>query len=189
MDSVLIVSGSEQGSSTLVKLLASEGFNDIDSAESGADGRQKLAAHAYDLVLINTPLSDEFGDGLALDITEETDAGVVLIVKGKQEADIESRVAKYGVLVLGRPLPIPLFRKAIHLMEAVKNRLGGMKNENVKLRQKIDDIHVINRAKGILMEYLSMTEPQAHRYLERQAMDLRITKIEVAKRLLSTYEN
>ena len=82
-----------------------------------------------------------------------------------------------------------MFSKAVRLTEAMRNRLGGVKKENVKLRKKIDDIRIINRAKCILMEYLSMTEPQAHKYLERQAMDLRITKIEVAKRLLSTYEN
>ena len=51
-----------------------------------------------------------------------------------------------------------------------------------------DDIRIINRAKYILMEYLSMTEPQAHKYLEKQAMDMRLTKIEVAENLLSTYD-
>ena len=71
----------------------------------------------------------------------------------------------------------------------MQKRLGGVQKENVRLKKQIDDIRLINRAKCILMEYLSMTEPQAHRYLEKQAMDLRITKAEVAKSLLSTYEN
>ena len=34
-----------------------------------------------------------------------------------------------------------------------------------------------------------MTEPQAHRYIEKQAMDLRITRREVAEGIISTYEN
>ena len=59
----------------------------------------------------------------------------------------------------------------------------------MRLKKQIDDIRLINRAKYILMEYLSMTEAQAHRYLEKQAMDMRITKAEVAKSILSTYEN
>ena len=64
-----------------------------------------------------------------------------------------------------------------------------MQSENAKLQRKLDEGRIIDRAKGILIKYLSMTEPQAHKYLERQAMDLRISKTEVAKRLLSTYEN
>ena len=71
----------------------------------------------------------------------------------------------------------------------MQKTLGGVQKENVRLKKQIDDIRLINRAKYILMEYLSMTEAQAHRYLEKQAMDMRITKAEVAKSILSTYEN
>ena len=71
----------------------------------------------------------------------------------------------------------------------MQKTLGGVQKENVRLKKQIDDIRLINRAKYILMEYLSMTEAQAHRYLEKQAMDMRVTKAEVAKSILSTYEN
>ena len=71
----------------------------------------------------------------------------------------------------------------------MRRRLNGVRVENVRLRKKIEEIRLINRAKYILMEYLSMTEQQAHRYLEKQAMDLRITKIQVAENLLSTYDS
>ena len=57
------------------------------------------------------------------------------------------------------------------------------------LQKKIEDGNIINRAKAILMEYLSMSEAQAHKYLEKQSMDLRLPKIEVAKNLLSTYDS
>ena len=71
----------------------------------------------------------------------------------------------------------------------MQKTLGGVQKENVRLKKQIDDIRLINRAKYILMEYLSMTEAQAHRYLEKQAMDMRVTKAEIAKSILSTYEN
>lgn len=189
MDSVLIISANEQSVASFSQLLKSERCSVINSGKSGADGRRHISEHDYDLIVINSPLPDEFGDGLALDISNTTDSGVILVVKSEHEAEIESRVSPYGVFVLGKPLSRQMFSKAVRLTEAMRNRLGGVKKENVKLRKKIDDIRIINRAKCILMEYLSMTEPQAHKYLERQAMDLRITKIEVAKRLLSTYEN
>ena len=38
------------------------------------------------------------------------------------------------------------------------------------------------------MQYLKFTEQQAHRYLEKQAMDLRVTKNEVALKVIKMYE-
>lgn len=143
----------------------------------------------YDFVLVNAPLPDEFGDMLASDIAENTSLGVLLLVRNEIEYEIEHKLSNTAVFVLGKPLSRTLFFKAVRLLEATKIRMSGIKKENIKLQKKIEDIRIINRAKYILIEYLSMTEPQAHRYLERQAMDLRLTKIEVAKHILSTYEH
>lgn len=51
-----------------------------------------------------------------------------------------------------------------------------------------DEIRFINRAKLALMLYLNMSEPMAHRYIEKRAMDMRVTKKEIAKNILKTYE-
>ena len=61
--------------------------------------------------------------------------------------------------------------------------------ENKKLLQKIEDIRIIDRAKCLLISYLNMSEPEAHKYIERQAMDMRITKRQVAEGIIKTYEN
>ena len=48
---------------------------------------------------------------------------------------------------------------------------------------------MVDRAKCILIQYLNMTEPQAHRYIEKQAMDLRVSRREIAQGILQTYES
>lgn len=190
LESVLIISANEQSIISFSQLLKAYGYQIIDSTKSGADSRRHISDRGeYDLVIINAPLTDEYGDLLANDIAQNTNSGVVLTVKSEVEFEIESRTSEYGVFVLAKPLSKQLFYKAIKLLEASRNRINGVKKENIKLQKKIDDIRIINRAKCILMEYLSMSEPQAHKYLERQAMDLRLTKVEVAKRLLTTYES
>jgi response regulator NasT len=57
-----------------------------------------------------------------------------------------------------------------------------------RLENKIEEARLINRAECILIQYLKLTEPQAHRYIEKQAMDKRLSKLEVAKSILTTYE-
>ena len=54
--------------------------------------------------------------------------------------------------------------------------------------EKIKEIRLVNRAKWLLIECLSMTEPEAHRYIEKQAMDLRISKREAAENIIRTYQ-
>ena len=61
-------------------------------------------------------------------------------------------------------------------------------NENFKLQRKIEEIRLIDRAKCILIQYLQMTEPQAHKYIEKQAMNLRQSRVQMAESILKTYE-
>ena len=61
--------------------------------------------------------------------------------------------------------------------------------ENEKLRHIVEDMKIINRAKLLLITCLNMTEQEAHRYLEKQAMDMRMSKMQIAMQVIKTYEN
>ncbi len=52
----------------------------------------------------------------------------------------------------------------------------------------MEEIRLVNRAKWILIDVLGMSENDAHRYIEKQAMDRCVTKAEVARGIISTYE-
>ena len=54
--------------------------------------------------------------------------------------------------------------------------------------EKMEEIRIINRAKWLLIEQLKMTENEAHRYIEKQAMDRCVTRRTVAENILSTYK-
>jgi response regulator NasT len=61
--------------------------------------------------------------------------------------------------------------------------------ENAQLKQKIEDIRVIDRAKCILISSMKMSEQESHRYIEKQAMDMRSSRRIVAEGILKRYEN
>ena len=65
----------------------------------------------------------------------------------------------------------------------------SLQSENTKLHQKIQEIRLVDRAKCTLIQDLHMTEQDAHRYIEKQAMDLRMTRREIAEEILKTYES
>lgn len=188
MDNVLVVSSSDKGKDFLAEFLVAQDFTKITTVKSGGEARRLLNQNEFELVVINAPLKDESGEELSLMVTDISMAGVILIVKSEIADDVSAKVEDYGVFVLPKPLSRIMFFQALKLMGASRRRILGLQHENVQLQQKIEDIRLVDRAKCALIQYLNLTEPQAHRYIEKQAMDRRISKKEVAEGILNTYE-
>lgn len=188
MNTVLIVSSSEKSYAFFEELLAADSYKEITIAKRGGEARRLLIERDFDLCIINAPLADEFGTELALHLAEKSTAQILLIVKSELADDISAKVEDYGVFVVAKPLNRQIFWNAMKLMTAAYHRIRGLQKQNIQLQKTIEDIRYINRAKCILIEYLKMTEDEAHRYIEKQAMDMRITKKEVATSILKTYE-
>lgn len=186
--SVLAVSASLKFVETLRTLLPEGRYGPVTVLHDAAAARRALAENSYDLVLINTPLPDEFGTRLALDACESSSAGVLLLVKVEHCPDIEAQVSAHGVLTLAKPTSAQLFAQTLRLLCITRERLRGMEKKAVTLQEKMEEIRLVNRAKWLLIEELKMTEQEAHRYIEKQAMDRCVTRRAVAEQILSTYQ-
>ena len=186
--SVLAVSASLKFVETLRTLLPEGRYGPVTVLHDAAAARRALAENSYDLVLINTPLPDEFGTRLALDACESSSAGVLLRVKAEHCPEIEAQVSAHGVLTLAKPTSAQLFAQTLRLLCITRERLRGMEKKAVTLQEKMGEIRLVNRAKWLLIEELKMTEQEAHRYIEKQAMDRCVTRRAVAEQILSTYQ-
>lgn len=188
MDSVLILSNTNTTLGIISDLLNSQPFSRIVTAQNCAEARRDLISDQFDLIIVDSPLPDEFGDDFSLYAAEQTDAGIILIVNNDKVYDISPDIEDSGVFVLPKPVTPEFFYQAVKLLIASRKRVQVLENENVKLQKKIDEIRLIDRAKCILIQYLQMTEPQAHKYIEKQAMNLRQSRLQTAESILKTYE-
>ncbi|MBR4627739.1 MAG: ANTAR domain-containing protein [Ruminococcus sp.] len=189
MNRALIVEPFPETADTLRQQLAAEGYGIIATAVSGSEARRLIAGEAEpELVVIDTPLPDEFGQELSVMIAENTSAGIILICSGDIADDVGDKVSGSGVCVISKPLNVHQLSRSVKLVSATRSRMMGLKKENADLLTRIDEMRLINRAKCTLMQYLKFTEPQAHKYIEKQAMNTRQTRREVAMRILATYE-
>ena len=186
--SVLAVSASLKFVETLRTLLPKGRYGPVTVLHDAAAARRALAENSYDLVLINTPLPDEFGTRLALDACESSSAGVLLLVKAEHCPDIEAQVSAHGVLTLAKPTSAQLFAQTLRLLCITRERLRGMEKKAVTLQEKMEELRLVNRAKWLLIEELKMTEQEAHSYIEKQAMDRCVTRRAVAEQILSIYQ-
>lgn len=185
----LIISKTQQSTESLAKLLKTEGYEDVIGANSSANAKEFIQQKSFDLILINVPLAKETGLDLALYSAKETRACVVVIISEEHANAILDEMSKCGVLVISRPVNKHLFHHYLMFTDCFKKRILGIEQENDSLKHMVEEIKIVNRAKLLLMQCLSMSENQAHRYLEKQAMDMRMSKIQVAKQVIKTYEN
>ncbi|MDD6278829.1 MAG: ANTAR domain-containing protein [Oscillospiraceae bacterium] len=188
MERALIVSNSVRNTDTMQRLLDINGFFKLTKASSGSHARRIISDSEFELVIIDSPLPDEFGHELAITISEVTAAGIILICRNDIAADMGERVSDSGICVISKPFAADAFLRLLKKIRDTRARMLGSKKENVSLLTKIEEMRLINRAKCTLMQYLKFTEPQAHRYIEKQAMNNRQTRKEVALKVLAAYE-
>lgn len=189
MKKALLVSSSEQGSSLLTNLLRSEGYSQISVTDNPKTSRKLVGNDEFDLICINAPLSEENGIELSRHFAETTRSSVVIIVPQKNADEVNDLLTEHGVLVIAKPVNKHLFHHFLQFTDCFRTRMLCVTEENEKLRHMVEDMKIINRAKFLLISCLNMTEVQAHRYLEKQAMDQRESKLVVAKQVIRTYEN
>lgn len=189
MESVLIVSSNEKAADALVPMLREFGHMSVSMSKSGAEAKRALIVNEYDLVIINAPLSDEYGYELAEVILKNSVSSCLVVVRAEHFESVSARLEMVGALCIAKPVNRLMFSQTLRCISATRNRLLGLRQENIKLQKKIEEMRVINRAKFALMQYLNYDEAQAHRYIEKQAMDKRVTKYQIATRIIKTYEN
>ena len=186
--SVLIVTATDSFTEKIMPLLPVTDYWPVTVVRSIGEARRKISETAFDIVLINAPLPDDFGMRLAVDICTGSGAGVLLLVRNDQFDDIYARVVSYGVLTLSKPTSMQMVAQNLRILCVTRERMRQMEAKQATVEEKIEEIRLVNRAKWLLIECLGMTEPEAHHYIEKQSMDRRISKREVAETVIKTYQ-
>ena len=87
-----------------------------------------------------------------------------------------------GTIKVGRSI-----REQALTLYALRERLRKLEAKQQSVEERMEEIRLVNRAKWLLIQCLNMTEAQAHRYIEKQSMDTRVSKREVAQDIIKTY--
>lgn len=188
MNQYLLLASSEKPREYLAAMLCAQGNARIDTATSASAARRILLEREYDVVLINTPLADESGIEFALDLSAQGTASVILFVRAEAADQVQDQVEHHGIYVVQKPILRPVLQSALRFVWASHHRMEQFTKKQNQLKQQLEDVKIIDRAKCCLIEFLGMSEATAHRHIEKQAMDLRKSRRSVAEDILRTYE-
>lgn len=184
--SVLVASASESFLNALSPLLPERNFSPIHTAASISSAQRALAERNYDFAIINSPLPDDAGIRFAIDACGKGTV-VLILVKSEIHEAVHAKVLKHGVFTLPKPISKQTLTQAFRWMASARELLRRAEKKNLSIEEKMEEIRLVNRAKWLLITELKMDEPQAHRYLEKQAMDFCMTKRQVAEDIIHTY--
>ncbi len=187
MQKILIAGKTQQICESIADLLPDAEYNTFFLTD-GIHMRS-IDVKDFDIIIISTPLEDEFGLDLAAELHGKTSASLIVITKGELAKEVQSKIKFTGAFVIGRPCSKTTLLQAVKFAEVAGESVKRLTEEKTRLEQQIEDIKIINRAKACLMEYLKLTEEQAHRHIQKQAMDLRRTQKQVALDILKMYVN
>lgn len=184
MAQALIVSTAEYVSK-FSAMLTEVGFADVCQAHSGIEARRLIVEREYALLIINAPLADEFGYDLAIYAAENTTMSVLILVRGDMSDAIENKVEDYGVVVMSKPVTGEGLFKTLKALYANHNRISSIVQSNRRLQDKLEELKLVDRAKCLLIAREGMSEEDAHKYIVSAAMDMRVSKKQIAEKIIS----
>ena len=186
---LLIVSSSEHFNHSLLEIIDLSIYSPVVCSTSITDAKRRFLERNYDLVIVNAPLPDEFGFEFASDVCAEGCTCSLLFVRSEFFSEINVKATQHGILALSKPSSSFLIQQALGILCSVTERLRKMEQKTFDAEAKIQEIRLVNRAKLLLVEQLKMTESEAHRYIEKQAMDRCVTRRTIAESIIATRDS
>ena len=182
--SALLVSASEAQTKRIGALLTRARIVPFEHADS-----VRQALDLFDAGVIAEPVTGSSGQELALQLKKRRCMAVLLLAEPTHADAAAALLEQSGVLVLPNDAPEALIVQTIRLLAAVRIQLEQMQHKTEKLEAKVADIRIINRAKLLLVQHLQMTETEAHKYIEKQAMNTSKPRRTIAENIIRTYED
>lgn len=189
MQKALIVSSGEVLTGLFVEMLAEMTEEEPVIVKTCGEARRMLIDRSFDLCIVNAPLPDETGFRFSTDVIGTKCNQVILVLKQELLAEVSDKVEDYGVFTVGKPLSKTTFWTALKMANAAYNRLNRVRDENDRLKRKLDELKLLSRAKILLVEKEGLSEEEAHKKIEKEAMDYRLTRVQVAKDIINLYED
>lgn len=185
--SVLLVSASERFTAAMKELLAQLPFDPVCVASSVNAAERLTAERSFDCILVNSPLPDDPGVRFSVRSCANRETVVLLVVPSELHGQVHDRVAEQGVFTLAKPAPRGAVLQALSWLVSARERLRKVSDKIQPLEKRMEEIQLVNRAKWLLVSQLKMSEPDAHHYIERQAMNRCLSKGKVAQEIISLY--
>ncbi|WP_040161692.1 ANTAR domain-containing response regulator [Nigerium massiliense] len=168
----------------LIELLAGEGYDVVGEAGDGEEALALARELKPDLVVMDVKMPKMDGITAAKEIANDRIAPVVMLTAFSQR-ELVDRAREAGAMAyVVKPFDSSDVVPAIELAMARYAEIRAVEEEVLDLNERLESRKAVDHAKGLLMEGLGLSEPEAFRWIQKTAMDLRKSMREVAESVI-----
>ena len=167
----------------LVEMLQEAGYTVVAQAANGEEAIALATEHKPDLAILDVKMPILDGISAAEKIIS---IAPVLMLTAFSQRELVERARDAGVMAyVVKPFTIGDLVPAIEIAISRHSQMRSLAEEVADLHERLETRKIIDRAKGILMKALNLSEPEAFSWIQRAAMDRRLTMKEVAHAVIS----
>jgi response regulator NasT len=167
----------------LVEMLTESGYEVVAQAENGAVAVQLAKLHKPDLAILDVKMPEMDGITAAEQIIS---IAPVLMLTAFSQRDLIERARDAGVMAyVVKPFSINDLLPAIEIAISRHRQMKSLESEVADLYDRLETRKIIDRAKGILMKAMNLSEPESFNWIQKTAMDRRISMKQVAQAVIS----
>lgn len=164
----------------IVESLRAAGYDVVGEAASGQEAVDLVREHEPDVVVMDVKMPGKDGITAAQEIGEDNLAPVVMLTAFSQQSLVEKAADAGAMAYVVKPfVPEKLF-PAIEVAISRFDQMNALRDEVSDMKARFEARKRVDRAKGLLMENMGLTESEAFRWIQKTSMDRRLTMQEVA---------
>ncbi|HET7690429.1 MAG TPA: response regulator [Nocardioidaceae bacterium] len=169
----------------LAEMLAEEGYDVVGQAGDGEAAIELAEQHRPDLVILDVKMPKLDGIAAAQRIAERRIAPVVILTAFSQRELVERARDAGAMAYLVKPFTKNDLMPAIEMAVSRFAELQMLEAEVLDLTERLETRKLVDRAKGVLQQKLELSEPDAFRWIQKTAMDLRLSMRQVAEGVIT----
>lgn len=184
--SVLLISSSKNFTNGIISALTGNEY-ELTLSDTIQKAKRILIDKDFDIIIVNAPVIDEFGVEFAIDEAIRDISGIVIFVKPELESEVYYKTFEYGILTLTKPTSKGTLLQTLRLLSATILKKENMREKPKDMKTRLEEIRIVNTAKMLLIEHKHISEDEAHKYIEKRAMNLRKSKVKIATEIIDEY--
>lgn len=181
--SVLLVSRDSKIVSQISAFLVPPLF-ELTTTSDFNEARRLATERSFNIIIADS--GDGYDTDFAINVADSYST-ILLLVPNEHFDEISYRVEGYGILTITKPFEPFYLYNMMKIAIAVQYKVQVLSSQTTKLKVKMEEIKQVNRAKMLLMQNMKMTEQEAHRYIEKEAMDRGMKKTAISEEIIKTY--
>lgn len=185
---ILIAEDNDLVSLTLEEQLKGLGYEVVGIARTGAEAVMLATRLKPDLVIMDIRMPEMDGTEASARIRDQTGIPVVMLTAFSDKETIRRAEAAGALAYLVKPVNEQELPPAISIALARHRELQNLRNENLELQEALEARKLIERAKGILMQRLGLSERDAYERLRQRARDKRTKMKDIAQAIIEAEE-